>query len=233
MFASETKDGLRIGLKASERPYFANFMGNVRPYRLGQLVTTRSKMLNSLRRLDWSRILDESSSFDKEQHRCDGHRNRSSIVHVFIHETTKFQDGSASTYKRVLGQSVFTLAPEGTGKESFRVWEALEAGSIPIVQRGAEWTALGPDHPLIVVSDWDVQSLDVALEPLRRMYASSTDEIDRLQQRVALWWQRRKRELQMDMQWLLLGGKKVTFGRPLKEGARVVEYLGETNASAA
>ena len=55
--------------------------------------------------------------------------------------------GSPS-YLELLRDSVFTLAPAGDMFESYRVWEAMEAGSIPIVDildrvyKGARWHRL-------------------------------------------------------------------------------------------
>ena len=36
-------------------------------------------------------------------------------------------------YNEVLLKSIFTLAPSGTGPNSIRFWEALGAGSIPVL----------------------------------------------------------------------------------------------------
>lgn len=40
---------------------------------------------------------------------------------------------NAEEYRSVLQRSSFTLCPVGTGDDNFRFWEAIEAGSIPIV----------------------------------------------------------------------------------------------------
>ena len=52
--------------------------------------------------------------------------------------------------------SLFMPCPNGNFvMESFRLCEALQAGSLPIVERGDYWTQLyGDDHPLIQVDHW-------------------------------------------------------------------------------
>lgn len=62
-------------------------------------------------------------------------------------------------YCALLEDSLFVPAPCGNENlESFRVWEALEAGAIPIVERrpGLDYFAgLLGDHPLPVLERWD------------------------------------------------------------------------------
>eukprot|EP01012_Entosiphon_sulcatum_P067911 TRINITY_DN97797_c0_g1_i1.p1 TRINITY_DN97797_c0_g1~~TRINITY_DN97797_c0_g1_i1.p1 ORF type:complete len:416 (-),score=31.14 TRINITY_DN97797_c0_g1_i1:12-1259(-) len=38
-------------------------------------------------------------------------------------------------FRTIMGNSVFTIAPFGHAQETFRMWEALEMGSIPIIMR--------------------------------------------------------------------------------------------------
>jgi hypothetical protein len=65
---------------------------------------------------------------------------------------------STEDYRRVLDQSVFAPSPAGTSNlDCYRVYEALEAGCIPIVMRrpGYEYfDRLLPGHPMPVISDW-------------------------------------------------------------------------------
>ena len=75
--------------------------------------------------------------------------------------------------------------------ECFRVYEALECGSIPIVEK--RWTLdyfrnLLGDHPLPTVRSWP---------EARRMIGRMVDnpaQIDALQERCVSWWERYKRE---------------------------------------
>lgn len=65
---------------------------------------------------------------------------------------------STDAYRRVLDQSVFAPCPAGTvNLDCYRVYEALEAGCIPIVMRRAGYDyfdRLLPGHPMPVVQDW-------------------------------------------------------------------------------
>jgi len=93
-------------------------------------------------------------------------------------------------YRFTLETSQFTLCPWGNNPETMRMYEAMECGSIPILQRWPRpeedpLTALGPDHPLPVVDEWS------QLPALLQRYADPT-ELDVLQARVIRWWIRRK-----------------------------------------
>ena len=59
-----------------------------------------------------------------------------------VRTTKRFNEGDHSLYREVLEASTFTLCPSGTNEETFRVWESLEAGSIPILKRNH--VAFGP-----------------------------------------------------------------------------------------
>ena len=59
-----------------------------------------------------------------------------------VRTTKRFNEGEHSLYREVLEASTFTLCPSGTNEETFRVWESLEAGSIPILKRNH--VAFGP-----------------------------------------------------------------------------------------
>jgi hypothetical protein len=65
---------------------------------------------------------------------------------------------STDDYRRVLDQSVFAPCPAGTvNLDCYRVYEALEAGCIPIVMRRPGYDyfdRLLPGHPMPVVQDW-------------------------------------------------------------------------------
>lgn len=50
---------------------------------------------------------------------------------------------SSDQYRQVVGDSVFTLCPAGQNVEAFRIWEAAQAGSIPVFSAGA----FSQNHP--------------------------------------------------------------------------------------
>ena len=107
-------------------------------------------------------------------------------------------------FKRVLGDSVFTLCAGGTGAgESTRIYEALEAGSIPIVQGPLAPYALqflndstadgGPRRfspaPFPVVEGNWTTNLPKVLAPL---LAEGPEALDRRQAAAMAWWARAK-----------------------------------------
>ncbi|EJK59729.1 hypothetical protein THAOC_20008, partial [Thalassiosira oceanica] len=103
-------------------------------------------------------------------------------------------------YMRVLLDSVFTVSPAGHNPECFRMYEAVEAGSILITTRddlvsvpdasreGApgcpDALALWSDAPMVVLDSWD----DLYPEVERRM--SDPAGLDAMQRRSAEWYGR-------------------------------------------
>lgn len=106
---------------------------------------------------------------------------------------------SSRRYRDLLSESVYTLCPAGTNEESYRVWEALEAGSIPIIKSSHAWSplqipknngGLGP-HPLPTVSTWSE-----AVTMLKTDLPQLGEEVDLLQARVMRWWKQFKAQSQ-------------------------------------
>jgi hypothetical protein len=148
-----------------------------------------------------------------DQGRAQGERRRGasashSACHVCV--TDRFnnqQEGlGGADYVQVLTQAVFTPCPSGSNEESYRIWEALEAGSIPIIKKSRAWKPLGRDHPLPMLESWD--ELPQLLEAL--MFNSTSTSslirdaggdlrstfIDTLQEKVRVWWSAKKRSFQ-------------------------------------
>jgi hypothetical protein len=77
---------------------------------------------------------------------------------------------SPEEYQRVVLDSVFTLCPKGQSVEQFRIYEAIESGSIPIIAREGSYSAerLPPEYhssPMVFVETWeDVVPTMLALE---------------------------------------------------------------------
>ena len=59
-------------------------------------------------------------------------------------------------YTAGLLQSKFVLAPRGIGVDSFRVWEALSAGCIPVVDDTYLHRRLLDKLPAVFAADWSV-----------------------------------------------------------------------------
>lgn len=106
-----------------------------------------------------------------------------------------FEDGlGPDEYYRLMARSKIVLCPAGPATpDSFRAFEALEAGCIPIVDakcqafdtKGGYWRALfGNGHPVPEIHDWREvdEYIDLAL----------TDYSERAN-RVFAWWQEYKR----------------------------------------
>lgn len=89
-------------------------------------------------------------------------------------------------FVQMLAQSAFAPAPMGNGTlESCRVYDALEAGAIPILER--RWTldyfkGLLGDHPLPTVTSW-AQGHDLVVRLLQ-----DPEKLNELQQTCMQWW---------------------------------------------
>lgn len=96
-------------------------------------------------------------------------------------------------YMEVLLDSVFTLAPAGHNPECFRIYEAVEAGSIPIILqsytneiysktrcRGSlhDWS----DAPMVMLGTWD------ELYPKVADLMTDLEALDEMQIRLRLWY---------------------------------------------
>lgn len=90
-------------------------------------------------------------------------------------------------YRGILKESVFTLAPWGNNFESMRLYEALEAGSIPILQKINDSNldfvtgGLGA-NPLPIVKDWS------EVGSLIRLYIMDMAKLTSLHYEVISWW---------------------------------------------
>jgi hypothetical protein len=99
--------------------------------------------------------------------------------------TADFSSGPRADYADALRAAVFAPAPGGTNEESFRVWEALDAGAIPVVRAGPTWEGLGA-HPLPTVERWE--DLADLLLSFRTDTAEGRTRVAALQAEVAAWW---------------------------------------------
>eukprot|EP01084_Bolivina_argentea_P000311 592_1 len=83
---------------------------------------------------------------------------------------TKLDKKDAYEYNKILLESKYTLAPSGTGPNSFRFWEALGAGSIPVLLSD---TLQLPNHKL-----WD--------KAIIRIKENIVDQIDAILRNVSV-----------------------------------------------
>lgn len=144
---------------AETRNYVWSFLGN-------QRASSRPEMLRALRQ----------------------------IVPHFVYATSPGPAGerrmSRPEYHAVLHETMFAPCPMGNAVlETWRFYEALEAGCIPIIET-RPWMRyherlLGP-HPIPTVHGWS-QSV-----PVIKALASDPVKLSTLQERVAGWWTQRK-----------------------------------------
>ena len=120
----------------------------------------------------------------------------------FLHITERWNDNNQieiSEYKKILKNSVFVPCPSGWGgaiglKDCFRLYETLEAGSIPIIEKDdyKYFDSFFPGHPLIQVSSsWD-EIEDVINERLK-----DKDKLEAYNEKLIKWWSDYKSNLKL------------------------------------
>lgn len=161
-------------MPALERKYLFNFVGS--------LTSTSRKVLKSVLKRD-SKV------------------NSKGFVHVVDEwsKTVSHQNGYLLPYeyRLVLMNSTFTLCPDGHNPESYRIYEALEAGSIPVLVmdssydrhacHGAFDPFLASNAPFVFLRGW--RDLAKYLEGL------DLGELPKMQANAMAWyadWMRRK-----------------------------------------
>jgi hypothetical protein len=118
-------------------------------------------------------------------------------------------------FRALLSDSVFAPCPMGnTVLESFRIYESLEMGCIPIVER-RRWMPyydrLMPGHPLPAFTTW---------REAREFVEALSNDPSRMiayQQDIAGWWQNYKVELQKDVTSFVSLGLKGEFRLSLSQ----------------
>ena len=88
----------------------------------------------------------------------------------FVHKTKHFNSDdylSTAKYCEVLSKSCYTISPQGhVNNETFRIFEALEAGSIPVVLNNSQLHPFNPGYwnylflgetkiPFVIANSWD------------------------------------------------------------------------------
>ena len=106
-------------------------------------------------------------------------------------------------YIKVLCDSVFTLVPAGHNPETYRMYEAVEAGSIPVVVRqdlyGGRANCKGSLHhwvnaPLLVLDSWD--DLYPTIETIMRDVIKLND----MQVKLRIWYDEYMRKVVSDFE---------------------------------
>ena len=119
----------------------------------------------------------------------------SDIKQSFFHKTEKFNKNviSADKMSEVLSSTAFIPCPNGfVHPETYRVYEALECGSIPIVENTYQYyDRLLPKNPFIKVYKWaDAKSIIVEWK---------NEQIKEKQQECENWWKMYKDNIQQQI----------------------------------
>ena len=116
----------------------------------------------------------------------------SDIKPFFCHKTEKFdrKNISVDEMSEVLSSTEFIPCPYGFfHPDSYRVYEALECGCIPIVENAYQYyDRLYPNNPLIKVNKWkDVKPI---------LQGWDKEQIKKKSEECILWWSKQKSDIQ-------------------------------------
>ena len=105
----------------------------------------------------------------------------------FIESSSRFLGARPATeYARFIRDSKFTLCPWGNNKETIRLYDALEIGSIPILLSGASFIeymlSIVPGHPFVIIEKWD------EVTGVLDYYAEHPDQLVAQQAHSLEWW---------------------------------------------
>lgn len=81
---------------------------------------------------------------------------------------------SRETFIDRLARSKFAIAPRGNGIESFRMWDCLNLGVVPVVRREAALFDALEDLPILFVAEWS-DFLDRTEADLEALFAEMLD----------------------------------------------------------
>ena len=118
--------------------------------------------------------------------------NFSDIKKSFCHKTKEFNKKtiSVSQMNKVLSSTEFLPCPNGfVHPETYRLYEALECGCIPIVENAYKYyDRLFPSNPFIKVDKW------IEAKSIIRDWGEV--QIKQRQQECKIWWGKYKIEIQ-------------------------------------
>lgn len=91
---------------------------------------------------------------------------------------------NTAAYRNLLLDSIFIPCPAGWSIETFRVWEALECGCIPIVEKFPfdYYGSFIPEHPFLAVDSWQ-EAVDIVNDLL-----AQPEKLEALRQKCHMWW---------------------------------------------
>ena len=171
----EEEEAQDHGRGRGRRKFRWNFVGNV---------------YSSESRLDMMEAIDSlGADFSR-----DAHMNLTTMWN-------DFSRGMATrSYRDLLLRSDFTLCPGGGNVETYRVSEALEAGSIPVLESSIAFEHIYPGHPFPYISDFSRDLGPVLLE--------SEENLGELRKEVFSYWWELKGEIRKKLSRCLRGRKE-------------------------
>jgi hypothetical protein len=120
-----------------------------------------------------------------------------------------------SQFKALLSSSIFSPCPMGNViLETFRLYESLEMGCIPIIEQRSRmpyYDRLLPGHPIPSFTSWKDARIYV------NEHKNDPDRLDHLQQTVFTWWRNHKIELRHDLMRFVTLGLGGTYSQALAQ----------------
>ena len=124
----------------------------------------------------------------------------SDIEPFFLHKTDKFDEKiiSVEEMSEVLSSTQFMPCPNGfVHPETYRVYEALECGCIPIVENTYNYyDRLFPDHPFIQVEKW------IDVKPMIKNW--NNDQVKKKTKECEAWWESYKNKLKNNVKKIII-----------------------------
>ena len=170
-------------------PMFKNFK-NVTSIPIGYKCDPIKDNINILKRnYKWSFLgtTHGSSRYDL----LNKHKN---IMPNFINLTEDFSGKKSmdtNDYYKILNNSIFVPIPHGYfHPETYRLYEALEAGCIPIIENPFQFfDNFLPNNPLLSVNSWEDSSTII------KKYLENKKDIEILRNKINHWWTQHKENL--------------------------------------
>ena len=170
-------------------PMFKNFK-NVTSIPIGYKCDPIKDNINILKRnYKWSFLgtTHGSSRYDL----LNKHKN---IMPNFINLTEDFSGKKSmdtNDYYKILNNSIFAPIPHGYfHPETYRLYEALEAGCIPIIENPFQFfDNFLPNNPLLSVNSWEDSSTII------KKYLENKKDIEILRNKINDWWTQHQENL--------------------------------------
>jgi len=116
------------------------------------------------------------------------------IIPNFINLTEDFsgkKSMNTDDYYKILNNSIFAPIPHGYfHPETYRLYEALEAGCIPIIENPFKFfDDFLPNNPIPSVNSWEDSSIII------KKYLENKTELEDLEKKIQGWWIQHKENL--------------------------------------